>query len=110
VILGAVTPSTVEVCKGDPVLQSIGPGSDGPSAQSQWVEMQVESGNEPLLLAPFAAEATDPTTLPLAFGCAGVDGTAKDGSLHKPANTHLAVGVGTGGRGPALLVTPSATP
>src|SRR5262245_4162208 len=106
VILVAVTPSTAELVQVDPAWPSIGPGSDGPSAQPQSVEMQIEGGSAPLLLAPFAAEATGPST-PVAFGFAGVDGTAKDGSLHKPANTHLAVGTGTGGAGRVVMVTSS---
>src|SRR5262249_19605488 len=106
VILVAVTPSTAELVQVDPAWPSIGPGSDGPSAQPHRVEMQVEGGSAPLLQAPFAAEATGPST-PDAFGFAGGDGTAKDGSLHKPANTHLAVGTGTGGAGRVVMVTSS---
>src|SRR5262245_60659854 len=107
VILVAVTPSTAELVQVDPAWPSIGPGSDGPSAPPQWVEMQVEGGSEPRLQARFAADTTGPSTPPVAFGFAGVDGTAKDGSLHKPANTHLAVGAGSGGAGRVVMVTSS---
>jgi hypothetical protein len=52
-------------------------------------------------------DPTAPSSAVLALGFAGVDGTAKDGFLHTPPDTHMAVGPGVGAAGRVIMVTNS---
>ncbi len=110
----ALTPAAAaaELVMRDAAWPSMGPGSEAPHPEPDYVEVEVASGVFPV--APNAASsgapagpAANPRTPAVALGFPGVDGTMKDGFLHKPPNPHVAVGPGAGAAGRVVMVTAS---
>lgn len=95
----------------DSAWPSVGPGSNGPHAPPQWVEIEVEKTGEPPPLPRSSVDsAPGPSTPGVSLGFSGVDGSFKgapDCCAYKPPDTSMAVGTGAGAAGRVVEVTNS---
>ncbi|MBI3910006.1 MAG: hypothetical protein HY320_03625 [Armatimonadetes bacterium] len=97
-----------QVLPDPPPLPSVRPGRDGQLALSVRRAPVRPGGQRDLDVPGILSEPTDgPRTPSPSLEFEGVDGTAKDGFFHKPPDTHVAVGTGSGAAGRVVMVTNS---
>ena len=86
---------------------SVGPGSSGPHPQSKIIERSSVKSSELVSSPKSSIDPTGPKTPSVSLGFFGVNGDPKDGFFHKPPDTHMAVGAGSGANGRVVMVTNS---